>query len=152
MPTANSEADFWRHVRKTDKCWIWTGGKSGRRYGKFNLRGAHLKAHRFAYEYLKGPIPEGLHVLHSCDNGLCVNPKHLFVGTHVDNMKDRTAKHRERPLKGEANHLAKLTAEKVIEIRKKYSEGERQVDIANQFQIDQTHVSKIVTRLAWKHI
>lgn len=79
---------FWSYVDKTSSCWIWTGAKGKGRdtYGRFNVRGYVFKASRLSYLIEKGPIPEGLHVLHSCDVPSCVNPSHLEVGTHVENM------------------------------------------------------------------
>jgi hypothetical protein len=85
---------FESHIVKTDSCWIWNGPlfKSG--YGRISNREKKLRAHRVSYEFYVGPIPDGLNVLHRCDNPLCVNPDHLFVGTHLDNMKDMEAKGR----------------------------------------------------------
>lgn len=148
----NSPADFFRFINKTDGCWLWTGATSGYRYGRFNLRGHYLKAHRFSWEYHNGQIPNEMHVLHRCDNGLCVRPDHLFLGTHQDNMRDRTAKGRTRPVYGSKNHLSKLTEHQVQQIRKRYADGARQVDLAAEFNVYQTTISKIVTRKAWAHI
>jgi hypothetical protein len=76
-----------------DGCWIWTGGTSTDGYGRLKVGGIYMRAHRLSYEFFKGPIPEGLMVRHRCpvqDNRLCVNPDHLIVGTHQDNMDDLT--------------------------------------------------------------
>jgi len=150
----NTPDDFWHFVEMVPgiECWIWTGKRSGHRYGAFNIGGRCIKAHRFSYELACGPIPDGLHVLHRCDIGFCVRPDHLFLGTHNDNMMDRTAKGRTNPPVGERNAWAKLTDVVVQEIRARYAVGERQVDLAAAFNVDQTTISKIVIGHAWKHI
>lgn len=85
---------FWDKVLKTNSCWIWASHISGNGYGYFSLNNKELRAHRVAYELTKGPIPKGLHVMHTCDNPKCVNPDHLKIGTHQDNMSDMVKKGR----------------------------------------------------------
>lgn len=77
-------------------CWLWTGSLNRFGYGKFYARGASWLAHRFSYELRIGPVPEQLHVCHKCDVTQCVNPDHLFLGTHADNMRDKSLKGRSR--------------------------------------------------------
>jgi len=95
---------FWEKVHKTETCWLWTGskrgGESGSVYGSIMLKyekGKHNDefTHRVSYILEHGVIPKGMHVLHTCDNPLCVRPDHLRVGTHQDNMNDKKAKGRE---------------------------------------------------------
>lgn len=76
-------------IGKENDCWEWKASKNKDGYGKFWAKGKHLLSHRVSYAYFIENIPNGLFVLHSCDNPSCVNPKHLRVGTHSDNMKDR---------------------------------------------------------------
>jgi hypothetical protein len=86
---------FWRFVKKTESCWEWCGSTQSN-YGIFYKRnGDMVKAHRLSYEKTKGPIPDGMFVLHRCDNPPCVRPSHLFIGTHFDNMQDRARKGRQ---------------------------------------------------------
>ena len=85
---------FFRRVEKTDQCWLWLAGKNKDGYGKVKIHGRSLQAHRVSWEIHHGPIPAGLNVLHRCDNPACVNPAHLFVGTALDNNRDRDAKGR----------------------------------------------------------
>lgn len=89
---------FWLKVQKGSGCWLWTGGKHGRGYGGLHCGGKvfrkYLQAHRVSWELHHGPIPDGLWVLHKCDNPICVNPDHLFLGTRQDNMGDCAAKGR----------------------------------------------------------
>ena len=96
-------ARFWAHVRKdAGGCWEWTANRAGggrqRLYGQFtyqeNRRQVHVYAHRFAWGLARGPIPRGYYVCHSCDNGRCVRPDHLFIGTQFDNMRDASRKGR----------------------------------------------------------
>lgn len=97
------ERKYWSKDRKfhthwienpDNGCWEWTGGKNNVGYGMFRDGAGMRTAHRVSYELHKGKIPKGKHVCHSCDNPKCVNPDHLWVGTHQDNMQDRSRKNR----------------------------------------------------------
>ena len=95
-------------------CWNWTKSTSPDGYGKLKRNGVTMRAHRIFYEHFNGPITDNLHVLHRCDNPLCVNPEHLFLGTRVDNMQDMIEKgrapthpsisHPESVVRGEKHH------------------------------------------------
>src|ERR1700684_1119117 len=84
------ETKFWRGAEKSseDECWLWKGSLSDKGYGRIKLRKRWIKAHRYSYELHHGEIPAGKLVLHSCDNRGCVNPKHLRLGTCMDNARD----------------------------------------------------------------
>lgn len=80
-------------VRGADECWPWLAALTGRGYGKFAIRNRVINAHRISFELFHGMVPEGLYVLHRCDNKVCVNPAHLFSGTAQDNTDDYWRKH-----------------------------------------------------------
>ena len=110
---ASPEERFLSHVHKTDDCWLWTGAKGPKGYGQSNLRFGDCvehRAHRIAWRLYKGPIPKGLLVCHHCDKPSCVNPDHLFLGTHFDNIHDCIRK-------GRRSCPGILTPEQIHEIR-----------------------------------
>jgi hypothetical protein len=111
-------------------------------------------AHRFAYELLVGPIPDGMFVCHHCDNPPCVNPKHLFLGTQLDNMRDKVAKGRHHapgptnPAKGGDNGRAVLTQQDVDRLRS--LEGTTSISaLSREFGIGRTQVGRILRRESW---
>jgi len=134
-------------VHPITDCWLWIGSDNYR-YGTFWMD-KPLKAHRVAWTIYRGEIPNGLHVLHTCDTPLCVNPSHLFLGTHRDNMRDMFSKGRRDTARGFRNGNAKLTDLQVHEIR---SSVGSQRKIAARFKISQTTVGVIKRRKNWKHI
>lgn len=110
---------FWSRVDKQDGsgCWMWTGKQTNHGHGSFHIHPVgQFLAHRIAYAITKGGIPAGLFACHRCDNRLCVNPAHIFFGTHHDNMSDCASKGRHG--RGERNGNSKLTREQVEEIRR----------------------------------
>lgn len=137
-------------------CWWWTASSTGG-YGQFTQRRVKpglYYAHRASWELHVGPIPAGMVVCHRCDQPFCVNPEHLFIGTQLDNLRDMHRKGRARGggLSGEAAPSAKLTAAEVEEIRAIWEGGTvSQGVLARWFGVDQTHVSRIVRRAAWRH-
>lgn len=82
------EQRFIKKVNKTENCWIWIGARDTFGYGAMTVNKKNVNSHRVSYELFNGSIPEGLFVRHTCHNPACVNPKHLIVGTHRDNMRD----------------------------------------------------------------
>jgi hypothetical protein len=108
------EERFWSKVEKTDTCWNWIGCKNKDGYGAFRLQGRTWGVHRLMWTHLYGTIDKGLDVRHKC-TGKCVNPEHLQLGTHQDNIDDKI---RDGTVaKGEKHGLAKLTRQYVDEIR-----------------------------------
>lgn len=144
---------FWAKVHKTDSCWLWTGAHSSGGYGTFRLNGRTIRAHRFAYEVLVGTIPAGLMLCHHCDTPACVNPDHLFAGTMADNVRDRDAKQRRIAPCGEKNGFAKLTADQVREIRRRYVPRKVSLSsLAREYGVDHTTIHAIVRGENWKEM
>lgn len=132
-------------------CWPWTGARSSRGYGTLYAMGTTLAAHRVAFEVATGESPGNLFVLHRCDNPPCCNPAHLFLGTHDDNMRDRDAKGRKVPARGEASGHAKLTEAEVLEIRRR-APGESARSLAEAFRVSRQAVRHVIVRRTWRHI
>lgn len=134
-------------------CLLWTGYPV-KGYGAIRVSGNKVYAHRLAWELVNGSIPDGICVLHRCDVPACVNPNHLFLGTHAENAADRAAKGRNRggDRRGEKNSHAKLTAATVLVIRERLASGEHQRTIASSFGVSQQTVSKLKMGTRWAHI
>lgn len=95
MSKKNTKDDFERKIEKTDFCWLWRGKLNSAGYGSITFCGKKYGTHRLSYEIYIGPIPDGMCVLHKCDNRKCVNPSHLWIGTNSDNQKDCIKKERQ---------------------------------------------------------
>lgn len=127
-----------------EACWLWTRGLSSDGYGRIYLPGARraTQAHRAAYEDAVGPIPPGKEVLHQCDTPACINPRHLRVGSHAENMAEMSA--RDRASRGQGNPRTKLTDEQVAEARRLAASGVPQKEIAALMQVSQPFMSRLV--------
>jgi hypothetical protein len=137
-----------------DVCWKWEGPVNSNGYGRFIDKDHHLLAHRVAYELFIGPISDGLNVCHTCDERLCVNPHHLWLGSQSDNLKDAAAKGRMfRPdTNGERNGNRKLSADHVRTIRAMFSGGQRRYQIAERFGVSPGTVGAIIAGKIWKDV
>lgn len=148
---------LWPKIAKMDpdKCWPWTASTNEHGYGTIKeggKKGRSVLAHRAVYEDVFGPIPDGLNVLHRCDNPPCCNPGHLWLGTQSDNARDMHEKGRwklNKSYDGEGNPAAKLTVKEVLEIR---NASEPHDQIASRYGITASNVSVIKNRKSWKHI
>lgn len=149
------EDRFFAKVDKTPghgprgECWLWTGAVLPDGYGHFKDEGTARPAHVVSYEIENGHLPEGMNGLHECDFRACVNPAHIFAGTHQDNMDDMVAKGRSDAPKGEDHHDAKLTEEQVRAIR---ADPRSQRAIAADYGLSQSAIAHIKTRRNWRHI
>ncbi len=144
-------ARFWSKVEKTSECWVWKASVGTHGYGQFKHNGKPTHAHRVSFELTHGAIQAGAYVLHRCDNRLCVNPEHLFLGTHAENMHDMKQKGRAGYLRraGEQNPSAKLTNTQAAEIRAMCSSGATQREAAAQFGVSQRAVWNIVNGVGY---
>lgn len=146
------EERFWSKVRKTDGCWLWTAYKTRTGYGKIRRGEKLVSAHRVSWELHNGPIPEGLCVLHECDNPACVNPAHLFLGTQVDNVADMVSKGRQRAPEGASVGTAKLAPAQVLEIRSRQGQGQSQRALAREFGVSKSQIGNILSGSFWRHL
>lgn len=111
------------------------------------------RTHRLAWQLANGPIPIGMFVCHHCDNPPCCNPEHLFLGTALDNNRDRHEKGRSVIRVGMDLGIAKLTDAQVIEIRARYAHGgQTHRALADEFGVTRTTIGRIVSRAAWRHL
>lgn len=151
MKAGAKPADFDSRVQRSDGCWLWLGAINRDGYGRFNVGGRCIGAHRFAYEREHGKLPPGTVLRHSCDNPACCNPAHLAPGTHRDNQLDKFAKGRQA--KGEDNGSSKLNDADVRSIRRKYAFRKcTYVQLAEEFGVSRDLVQKVVRRILWSHI
>lgn len=128
-------------------CWLWIGSTKTEGYGNFSFRGVTWTAHRASWQMARGDIPHGMCVLHKCDTPACVNPDHLFLGTHRDNTNDKITKKRHRY--GESQSLAKLTDAAVRSIRKDTRSSR---EIADELGVTQPVVIGVRQRKSWQHV
>lgn len=138
------EEYFWRGFScgEPNDCWLWTEYRTTANYGRFTTKGETYHAHILSYEIFNGPNPEGLFVCHSCDNPPCVNPRHLFLGTHVINMNDCTKK-------GRRKH--RFTDEEVREIRSLYPTLTLN-QLGTRYKVSDVTIFHIIKRNSYTHI
>ena len=148
---------FWERVQKREDtgCWEWTGFRMPNGYGRVYDPGRKdvIYAHRRSYEITHGPIPNGLWVLHQCDNPSCVNPDHLFLGTAGDNARDRTRKGRQWVASGELSPVAKFKESQIREVHALAMEKSMTLkQIAAKTGVSHASVQSIVNGYCWRHV
>lgn len=161
-----STAGFWSKVDKSADCWLWKGSRLPSGYGRLR-HGTY--AHRVSWALVNGPIPDGMYVLHHCDNPPCVRPVHLFIGTAADNSRDAVSKDRVAradrhgsrhfpakfpgyPQHGERNGRAKLTEADVREARYRMAAGETVMEIARRLGMGWSATKDMLIRRTWAHV
>lgn len=159
IPLATDDliARFFALVDTTGDCWNWQGSRRGMRpncpgYGVLCITSSNYSTHRLSYAWFVGD-PTGKCVCHRCDNPLCVNPAHLFLGSNRDNMLDQIAKGRKRVRRGEENNKAKLTKANVLAIRRLAAAGKLTYEeIARAFDVVRTDIGQIARGDIWAHV
>lgn len=138
---------LWANTTKGPYCWEWNGSRRGMGYGRISVNGKSRLTHRVSWELTNGPIPEGLDVLHHCDNPPCIRPDHLFLGTDADNAADKMAKGR-----GNNTHSGrgqKLTWDLVASMRRDSAAGLDRRTTACTYGVSPSMVSLIVRGKSW---
>lgn len=131
-------------------CWEWQGFIQPHGYGTFWWNGRSRAAHRASWEIYHGSIPEGMLVLHRCDNPPCVNPDHLFLGTNKDNSEDMVAKG--RSTHGSKQWCSKLDEETVASLRSRFLAGESAASLARELGLHRSTVARAVTARRWRRV
>lgn len=135
-------------------CWLWEATTNLDGYGRFRFRGLLMGAHRFSMMLYKEQENKNLCVLHRCDNPCCVNPDHLFFGTHLENMRDRAKKGRGfiPALKGEAHYNSKFKEVDILDIREYSKQGLKNPVIAKKYGVCTGTIQRIISGGTWKHV
>lgn len=145
---------FWPQVDRKgpDECWNWMGFKNSAGYGRLRVDGRKELAHRVSWSDRNGAIPNGLCVLHRCDNPACVNPSHLFLGTRTVNNADRHSKGRSGAPHGEKSSFARFRDDQIPYVCALLKAGLSQSDVARAYGVHKGTISHIARGGTWGHI
>lgn len=143
---------FWNKVdvSSLDVCWNWKASKVFGGYGRMGIDSHLYLAHRISWEIQNGNIPEGMMVLHKCDNPACCNPTHLFLGTQETNIRDMVSKNRQ--VNGEGVRRSKLSSKSVIKIRALLKLGKSTTELGKLFNVNRATISKVGSRKLWNWV
>jgi hypothetical protein len=130
-------------------CFLWLKSLSSDGYGNATVNGRWQSAHRLAWEAANGPVPPDMIVCHKCDVPSCVNPQHLWLGTHGANARDRDNKNRTSRMPGEVNPLSKIKEHQVHAIR---ADRRHRKEIAAEYGLSVSQISRIRRRVLWRHV
>lgn len=142
--------DIWEQTDRSGECWIWLGPVSVQGRPRMTFRRKRQHVSRVVWTLTKGPIPDGLQVCHTCDNPLCLRPKHFFLGTFEQNMDDKVRKGRQA--KGERHGGAKLSETAILLAQRLKSEGWSQTEIARRLGVNQPAISRALRGQRWRHL
>lgn len=142
---------FWGQLAiSSSGCWMWLGLLDRKGYGKFYFRGYRWRLHRLVWTWVNGLIPKNKQVCHHCDIPYCCNPKHLFLGTALENSQDAVRK--DRTCHGEKNHFAKLSFNDVLGILERFHLGSSRRSISEEFGISYSHTVQIINGRKWRRL
>lgn len=130
-------------------CWVWMGAQKNKLYGSFQINRRSMSAHRMAWILYRGAIPQAMCVCHTCDNGLCVNPDHLWLGTYADNHADMDRKGRRITVRGVDSPRARFTEQQILDIR---ASSKTTKGLARQFGVNPIAIRRIRQNRTWVHL
>jgi hypothetical protein len=153
MKRGGKQPDFWSliEIKSESECWNWNGKLNQWGYGRYIFNGMYAMSHRVSYQLTTGKNIDGLIAMHICDNPACCNPKHIAIGTHADNQRDKFQKNRQA--KGEKNGQSLLTEAQVLEARQKYiPKIVTYKMLAKEYGVSRDTIQKAIRGIYWKHI
>lgn len=154
--TKKQEERFWKKVQKTDSCWLWMGSKNSgvSPHGRVRIDGKNRLTHHISFLLANGYLPafdgKVMALCHNCGNASCVNPEHLYIGTHKENMQDKKRHGTQPVMDGESNPNSRLKESDVIIIKSRFSETN--VAIARDYGVTPEAISRIRIGKTWKNI
>lgn len=149
--TVFDQARFWDFIKITETCWLWTGALYDKRYGRFSIKAGSFTATRVIYKLYTGKDPGEMLVCHECNNTICANPRHLFLGTNSDNQLHRSDSGRNNQ-DGELNPRAKLRESDVRSILKAIDAGESRTVLAKTHLVSIGTIHQVARRQIWRHV